>query len=511
MLRSGRAGFLGSETLLSVGPLERGVFLERVNRFVVRFRRSGREELAHLPNPGRLGEILLPGTELLLERLPTGHLAWKAVGAAWSERWPGDRPHVVCLDTSRTNRLAERLIEKRLIPELRAYRIERREVTVGDSRLDFELSSGHRRFLLEVKSVTLAERGLAFFPDARTERGRRHLLALARHRDREPGCRVGVLFLVQGEADRFLPDFHNDLEFARAFRAVRRRVLLAAYRLDPTLDDGGRLSFIGRPDRLRIPWRALDTGVRDAGLYLLVLEVPADVPVEMGRSGTRMLSRGCYVYTGSARHGLSRRVARHLQTRKRLHWHVDFLRAASVRTQALPIRAASGECELAAAVARLGGTLVGGFGSSDCRCPGHLVRFSEHPVHTAAFQELLTRMRHALPLGRSRNRVSAGLRADRLALDPVLPAGHDRSHGDHVVSGDYRPDLRPRSRLKAWAQDPITSVLEPQALRPPEGQLAATSGAGHPAAPCAPAARWPEHGRLRSRSWSSEPVSPCSC
>ncbi len=379
--------------LFETEPLARGVFLERPNRFVVKFRRGRTEDAAHLANPGRLGEILLPGTEVLLERRPKDRIGWRAVGATWSSRWPGDEPRTVFLDAPRLNRLVERLLEEGLIPELLGYRFEKREVTDGGSRFDFLLRSSRRRYVLEVKSVTLAERGLAFFPDARTERGRRHLVALAR-RGARPGYRAGVLFLVQGEADRFLPDFHNDLEFARTFRAVRRRVELLPYRLDPVLGEDGRLAFAGRPGRLAIPWPLLDAGARDAGLYLLILQVPREARLEVGNLGRRVLSPGFYVYTGSARRGLGQRIARHLRLRKRLHWHVDFLRAQSSRVRAFPIRSSSGECALAAEVARIGCELIPGFGSSDCRCPGHLVRFTDPPVHTSAFQELLTRMRH---------------------------------------------------------------------------------------------------------------------
>jgi len=351
------------------------------------------EGIAHLANPGRLGEILLPGTELLIERRPQTRVGWKVVGATWAWRWPGDQPRTVYLDAARVNRVAERLIEERLVPELRGYRIERREVADGRSRFDFLLRSGRGRYVLEVKSVTLAEQGLAFFPDARSERARRHLMTLAR-RSAQPGWRAGVLFLVQGAADRFLPDFHNDLEFARAVCAARGRVEFLPYRLDPVPGADGGLAFAGRPTRLAVPWGVLDAGVRDGGLYLLVLQLARDVRVEVGALGLQTFPRGFYVYTGSARRGLSQRMARHLRRRKRFHWHVDFLRDCSARVQAFPIRASSGECELAAAVAGIGGELVAGFGASDCRCPGHLVRFPEAPVHTAAFQELLTRMRH---------------------------------------------------------------------------------------------------------------------
>lgn len=204
-----------------------------------------------------------------------------------------------------------------------------------------------------------------------------------------------MLFLVQGPARRFLPDVHNDLEFARTFQEVRGLVDLLPYCIHPMLGHDGRLACVGPPERLSIPWRSIEDGVRDAGLYLLVLHVPQEVRVEVGSLGLRTFPAGFYVYTGSARRGLGRRIARHLRRRKRPHWHIDVLRACSAAGQAFAIRGVAGECELAAEVAGIGGTIEPRFGASDCRCPGHLAWFPEAPVSTPAFQALLTRWRHS--------------------------------------------------------------------------------------------------------------------
>lgn len=54
------------------------------------------------------------------------------------------------------------------------------------------------------------------FPDAVTERGRKHILELASMS--EKGIRTGVLFLVHWDRARwFLPDYHTDPNFAEAF------------------------------------------------------------------------------------------------------------------------------------------------------------------------------------------------------------------------------------------------------------------------------------------------------
>ena len=58
------------------------------------------------------------------------------------------------------------------------------------------------------------------FPDAITERGRKHLLHLKELQNE--GYHTGVLFLVQWDrAQWFLPDYHTDLEFARTFKVGR--------------------------------------------------------------------------------------------------------------------------------------------------------------------------------------------------------------------------------------------------------------------------------------------------
>lgn len=374
--------------------LLRAEYLERPNRFTVRYRIGRRTGTAYLANPGRLGEILLPGTTILLARRSHTKTGWEALGATWERRWHGDHGRSVFLNTGLINHLARRLLEERLIPELAGHDLVRQEFPMGRSRIDFLLRRRGQPYLLEVKSVSLVERGLALFPDAETVRGRRHLLELAR---RPKGHEAGVLFLVQGEADRFLPDFHNDLAFARTFREVKKKLAILPYRLDPTLTSEGRLRFEGAPVRLEVPWSLLDAGVQDSGVYLLLLHLPRRRALEVGALGRRSFAPGWYVYVGSAKRGLSQRVARHLRLRKKLHYHIDHLRRAASSAKALPIRAAPvGECELAREVRAIAAGEVERFGSSDCACPSHLFHFPAEVLRTGGFQELLTRLRHGV-------------------------------------------------------------------------------------------------------------------
>ena len=125
----------------------------------------------------------------------------------------------ILLDTQYNNDTAALLIREHRIPGWEQWDLLRREVTVGDSRFDLLLGRGEEQFLLEVKSCTLFGQSGAMFPDAVTDRGRRHVLHLARLA--REGQHAGILFLVHWDrATWFLPDYHTDPAFAAAFHAA---------------------------------------------------------------------------------------------------------------------------------------------------------------------------------------------------------------------------------------------------------------------------------------------------
>jgi len=131
--------------------------------------------------------------------------------------------------------------------------------------------------------------------------------------------------------------------------------------------------------------------LNDSGVYVLLIEVPPTTAgsVQVGRRGEHFLPAGPYLYVGSARRGLSKRIARHEARRKQTHWHVDAvtLRAGRIRSWVWPHRPGL-ECRLARAVVGrgLGQVWVGGCGSSDCSCASHLFRAT---VSAGRLQRLL--------------------------------------------------------------------------------------------------------------------------
>ena len=255
------------------GPTEQAFFISRPNRFVLTCKLRGKKVDAFLPNPGRLWELLLPETPIYLEKTssPNRSLHYTAVAL---ER-EGQR---IVLHTHRTNDVARYLIESGLVPPLSAHEVVRGEVTRGASRFDFLLRRGGQETLLEVKSCTLFSKKVAMFPDAVTARGKKHLEELSRLSAEGISC--AVLFLVHWPlAQVFLPDFHTDLEFARAMRDAKGKIRF----LPVCVEWGEDLSIVsGRTKILPVLWQALEREAEDRGSYLILYYLPRRRLIEIG-------------------------------------------------------------------------------------------------------------------------------------------------------------------------------------------------------------------------------------
>lgn len=365
--------------MIQYPQIRKGRFVSRPNRFVILLEMDGAVVRAHMPNPGRMRELLFPGTVLYAapHAKPGSRTAWRIVGV---EREGEPIP----LDTSRANDTAAWLVDHQKIPGWEPYRVLRREVSMGDSRFDLLLGNGREQFPVEVKSCTLFGKRGAMFPDAVTARGRKHVLHLGDIG--RAGGRAGLLILVQWDrAEWFLPDYHTDPDFAEAFRSAAPHIdwKAAALRWTPdfTVPKSVRL--------LPAPLSVLDREAGNRGDYLLVLRLEADTAIEVGRLGAVPFPAGWYVYTGSAKKNLDQRIARHRRLRKKMHWHIDWLRQKASWEGCLPIRTADDlEHELASAVSRIADWTIPGFGATDCHCPSHLFGFRENPLHLPAFVQI---------------------------------------------------------------------------------------------------------------------------
>ncbi|HID24490.1 MAG TPA: DNA/RNA nuclease SfsA, partial [Planctomycetaceae bacterium] len=298
-----------TKNVLQFGPCRRGRFVARPNRFVVHCELEGCGQIsAFLPNPGRLWELLLPGAVVHLEECEDGAGGAEARKHRYTAVAVERDGRPVLLHTHRANDVAKALIDTGRIPGLEGVRVTRGEVSCGRSRFDFLLRRRRTDLFLEVKSCTLFGHRIAMFPDAVTDRGRRHLIDLAETSRRR--ARPVVLFLVHTpRVDWFLPDYHTDLAFSQTLLELRTKLDVIAvavrWRFDLTL----------APDvkRLEIPWGLLKREAQDRGSYLLILRLDRDHPLAVGSLGHVLFPAGYYIYVGSAMHNLSARLARHLR------------------------------------------------------------------------------------------------------------------------------------------------------------------------------------------------------
>lgn len=159
------------------------VFLDRPNRFTAHVVLDGKEETVHVKNTGRCGELLLPGAEVWLSR--SGNPARKTAFDLITVRKGNSL--LVNIDSQAPNAVAREWLETQ------SFDVIRPEYRFGQSRLDFMMERGDKRFLMEVKGCTLERGGIGYFPDAPTTRGAKHLRELAG----AAGYRPVLLFVIQ--------------------------------------------------------------------------------------------------------------------------------------------------------------------------------------------------------------------------------------------------------------------------------------------------------------------------
>ena len=204
-----------------------GRFIERPNRFLVKFKDgTGKTDLAHLKDPGRLKELLTPNVKLLLRKAISKNKRktnYDVIAVFNCGIW-------VLLNSGFHSDIAAELIESGEIKELTNYSIERREYTYGNSRIDFLLTNNqNKKMLLEVKGCTLVDGKIAKFPDAPTLRGKRHLDELIFSIN--GGYKSIILFLIlRGDAIDFTPNMEMDPNFSYTLKEAKTKgVNIVAY------------------------------------------------------------------------------------------------------------------------------------------------------------------------------------------------------------------------------------------------------------------------------------------
>lgn len=217
-----------------------GTFVSRPNRFVAKVDIGGSVEMVHVKNTGRCGEILIPGTKVVLEDCgnPDRKTRYDLIAA-----YKGG--NLINIDSQAPNKaFAEFVPRSGLFGD---DPVVRPEHTIGDSRFDFLIESGGRRTVVEVKGVTQEHDGVCMFPDAPTERGLKHLRGLEQCVADEYDAYVALIVQMKGMRV-FTPNYAVHREFGEGLEhAHRNGVGILVFDCVVTEDSmvvDGRLPFV---------------------------------------------------------------------------------------------------------------------------------------------------------------------------------------------------------------------------------------------------------------------------
>lgn len=160
-------------------------FVDRPNRFVAHVDLNGSIETVHVKNTGRCKELLLPGTDVILEESDNPNRKTKYdLITVWKDNlgW-------VNIDSQTPNKVAKEWLEQQ------GFDLIKPEYKYGNSRIDFYMEKNGEKYLMEVKGCTLEIDGIGYFPDAPTERGVKHLRELIKAK--EEGYHAAAAFVIQ--------------------------------------------------------------------------------------------------------------------------------------------------------------------------------------------------------------------------------------------------------------------------------------------------------------------------
>ncbi|MCB5162940.1 DNA/RNA nuclease SfsA [Marinomonas algarum] len=195
-----------------------GKLLRRYKRFLSDIELPNGEVVAHCPNTGSMRRCQQDGARVWLSK---SNNPKRKLGYTW-ELVEVDGEYLACINTGWPNKLVGEAIANNVIDELNGYSEQKAEVKYGEnSRIDWLLTDAEgKKCYVEVKNVTLLESdGGGYFPDAVTERGRKHLFELLRMV--QEGHRAVLFFCVSHEGiNSVSPAAHIDKKYAEAFKSV---------------------------------------------------------------------------------------------------------------------------------------------------------------------------------------------------------------------------------------------------------------------------------------------------
>ncbi|RVU55378.1 DNA/RNA nuclease SfsA [Anaerosphaera multitolerans] len=191
--------------------IKEAVFIKRTNRFIAACIIDGIEEKVYVPNTGRCKELFITGSKVYVSKSNNPKRVTKyTLTSVYKDK------RLINIDSQAPNSIVEEALKAGTI--FKEYNFSKivREKTFNNSRFDiyYEAIKDDKEIkgFIEVKGVTLEEDNIAYFPDAPTLRGLKHIQELVIAK--EKGYSSHIVFLVQMENIKsFLPNVKMQPEF----------------------------------------------------------------------------------------------------------------------------------------------------------------------------------------------------------------------------------------------------------------------------------------------------------
>jgi sugar fermentation stimulation protein A len=252
--------------------LQKANLVKRINRFVAEVILNNEKINVYVPNTGRLSELALPGTEVLLAPINAKY--------KYKILYMINRSYPVMIDSTYSNRLFHSLLKEKKVPGFEKYSSIRSEPVYGNHRFDFLLADKTGEKFIELKSCTLFHNRIGAFPDAVSSRASEHVKKLA-----ESGIGELIFFVLKNDIDKFIPNYHTDFMFYETLNFYKNKINIRAlavqYDADLKIQSLKEIPIV-------IP------EVKPHGIFLLVMFNPEDTVSD----DREVLEQGFYIYCG---------------------------------------------------------------------------------------------------------------------------------------------------------------------------------------------------------------------
>ncbi len=203
-----------------------GKLIKRYKRFFVDVKINQKIVVAHCPNTGSMMGLLKKGNRVWLSKTDNPKRKLK-----YTLQLIEDDKSKVGINTHLTNQIVLDALKRNLINNFLNPEIIKQEVKFGaNTRFDFLLSKNNKKYLIEVKNVTLSrKKGIAEFPDAVTSRGLKHIKELLNAS--EKGFEIFLIFLIQrNDCNEFMLAQDIDPKYCELLKkAVKKKLNVLCY------------------------------------------------------------------------------------------------------------------------------------------------------------------------------------------------------------------------------------------------------------------------------------------